>query len=300
MRDDVLVQEEPEDVVGPWAIEKHHRLRAYLTEYTKILRKQPWCRGFEYIDAFAGSGSARIRDRDERIDGSPRIALDLPHPFSSYTFIETKQWRIDHLRRLQADYPDRDIRIVAKDCNQVITQDITPRLTYGACRRGFIFLDPFSTHVQYDTIRRIAETKAIEIFLHFPTMAINRTELHNVVEADGDGIVGEAMDRIWGNHDWHNLLYTRQTDLFGNVRYVKNRRTSAAVLGKLFVEDRLRPLFDHVTDPIVIKSPQGPDIYCLIFAGHNETGARIANGVFRKKLDPVALRPIPTTLSLEL
>jgi three-Cys-motif partner protein len=296
-RDDVLVRE---DVVGPWALEKHQRLRDYLAAYTNIMKSQSWCRGYEYIDAFAGSGSARLRDQNLRIDGSPRIALELPHPFTAYTFIETAPWRIQHLQQLKAEFPDRDIRIVEDDCNRVITREITPRIHECSGRRAFAFLDPFSTHVDYDTIRQIAETGAIEIFLHFPTMAINRSELRNEIEVDVDGAHGTAMDRIWGNHKWHDLLYSRQPDLFGGVWDMKKRRTSADFLSRLFVEERLRSLFKFVTDPIVIKSPNGPHIYCLIFAGHNETGAKIANHVFRKKMEPVIPTPPPATLPLEL
>jgi three-Cys-motif partner protein len=204
-----------EDVVGPWALEKHQRLRDYLLEYTKIMKSQSWCRGFEYIDAFAGSGAARLRDQDVRIHGSPRIALDLPHPFTGYTFIETAPWRVEHLQQLKTEFPERDIRIVEADCNRFITREITSKISYRAQRRAFAFLDPFSTHVDYDTIRQIADTGAIEVFLHFPTMAINRSELHNEIEINVDGTNGDAMDRIWGNHDWHDLLYARQPDLFG-------------------------------------------------------------------------------------
>ena len=281
-------------------MEKHQRLRDYLAAYTNIMKSQMWCRGYEYIDAFAGSGNARLRDREVRIHGSPRIALDLPHPFTAYTFIETAPWRIEHLQQLKAEFPNRNIRIVEEDCNQFITREITPRIPYRSQRRAFAFLDPFSTHVNYDTIRQIAETGTIEIFLHFPTMAINRSELRNKIEVDVDGVYGDAMDRIWGSHGWHDLLYVRQPDLFGGAWVMKKRRTGADFLSRLFVEERLRPLFNYVTDPIVIKSPNGPEIYCLIFAGHNNTGAKIANDVFRKKIEPVIQMPAPATLPLEL
>jgi three-Cys-motif partner protein len=204
------------------------------------------------------------------------------------------------LQRLKAAFPDRDIRIIEEDCNRVITRDITPRIRYRSQRRAFAFIDPFSTHVEYDTIRQIAETGAIEMFLHFPTMAINRGELHNKIEVNADCTDGDVMDRIWGNHDWHDSLYMRQPDLFGGAWDIKKRRTGADFLSRLFVEERLRPLFKYVTDPIVIKSPNGPHIYCLIFAGHNETGARIADHVFRKKIEPVVSTPLPATLPLEL
>ncbi len=289
-----------DDVVGPWALEKHRRLRDYLVEYTKIMRRQSWCQGFEYIDAFAGSGNARLRDQEVRIDGSPRVALGLPHPFTAYTFIETEAWRVEQLQRLRADFPDRDVRIVQEDCNRVITRDITPRVRRCFQRRAFAFLDPFSTHVDYDTIRQIAETRAIEIFLHFPTMAINRSELHKRVEVDSEGSEGDALDRVWGDHSWHELLYQQQPDLFGGVWDVKKRRTGARYLSNLFVDKRLRPLFPFVTDPIVIKATQGGDLYSLIFAGHNETGARIADYVFRKQYEPMIQMPLAGTPFSEL
>jgi hypothetical protein len=50
----------------------------------------------------------------------------------------------------------------------------------------------------------------------------------------------------------------------------------------------------------VIKNTHGADIYGLIFAGHNETGAKIADYVFRKRIEPVRQTPPPATLSLEL
>jgi three-Cys-motif partner protein len=296
-RDDVLVRE---DVVGPWALEKHQRLRDYLLEYIKILKSQPWRRGYEYIDAFAGSGTARLRDQDVRIDGSPRVALGLPHPFTSHTFIESAPWRIEQLQRLQAEFPNRNIRIVEEDCNQFITRETTPRIRYRSQRRAFAFLDAFSTQVEYDTIHQIADTEAIEMLLHFPTMGLNRGELHNRIWVGSNGTVGDGMDRIWGNHDWYDLLYTRQPDLFGEAWDLKKRRTDAEFLSRLFVEERLRPLFKFVTDPIVIKNTHGADIYALIFAGHNETGARIADYVFRKKIEPATRMPAPATLPLEL
>jgi three-Cys-motif partner protein len=204
------------------------------------------------------------------------------------------------LQQLKAEFPDRDIRIVEEDSNQFITREITPRIHYRSQRRAFAFIDPFSTHVDHDTIRQIAETGAIEIFLHFPTMAINRSQLHNKIEVDVNGADGDAMDRIWGSHGWHDYLYQQQPDLFGGVWDVKKRRTGSSFLSRLFVEKRLKPLFPFVTDPILIANLHGADIYSLIFAGHNKTGAIIADYVFHKKMEPVIQMPPPATLPLEL
>lgn len=51
-----------DNTVGPWAKDKLNALREYLDFYTKVLKNQKhWCKGTIYIDAFAGSGRAKVR-----------------------------------------------------------------------------------------------------------------------------------------------------------------------------------------------------------------------------------------------
>ena len=57
-----------DDKIGSWSIEKLNLLRKYLSAYIKVLKNQDWCRGFEYIDAFAGTGKPRTRDEQRHID----------------------------------------------------------------------------------------------------------------------------------------------------------------------------------------------------------------------------------------
>jgi hypothetical protein len=53
--------------VGPWAKDKLERLQKYLSAYTTIMRKQKLCKGYFYIDAFAGPGEHElcVRAHDE-------------------------------------------------------------------------------------------------------------------------------------------------------------------------------------------------------------------------------------------
>lgn len=73
---------EREDVIGHWSVEKLGLLRKYLSAYVGILKSQPWCRGYEYIDAFAGTGKPKSKEEQRYIDGSPRVALSLRPPFT--------------------------------------------------------------------------------------------------------------------------------------------------------------------------------------------------------------------------
>jgi three-Cys-motif partner protein len=66
----------PLDEVGAWAKEKHERLRKYV-DITRGVRKR-WVEGTggaTYIDLFSGAGRAVVRETEERIDGSPLVAL---------------------------------------------------------------------------------------------------------------------------------------------------------------------------------------------------------------------------------
>lgn len=268
------------DFIGPWSEDKLHLLRKYLEAYTGIMRGQSWCRnGYHYIDAFAGTGKPRARDEERYVDGSPRVALTIDHPFHTYTFIEKTPWRVEQLQDLVKEFPDRVIRICEGDCNQTITTEITPRICYERYNRGLIFLDPFSMDIEWGTIEQIAESRALEIFMNFPVMALNRTILANDPNSLTETQI-DRMNRFWGTPDWRGDIYQEVPTLFGTVE-VKLHSTTGKRLGRLFRE-RLASLFPYVTHPLVMTNSRNAPLYCLIFAGHNATGAKIVRDIFQR------------------
>ena len=270
-----------QDIIGPWSESKLRLLGKYLRAYTAIMRQQDWCRnGYHYVDAFAGSGRSRARDEERYVDGSPRVALTIEHPFSSYTFIERTRWRIQRLRELETDFPNRDIRIREGDCNRIITTEITPNVRYELYSRGLIFLDPFSMDAEWSTIERIAETQALEIFMNFPVMALNRTALPNDPNALTEAQI-ERMNRFWGSSDWRGDIYAEVQTLFAEPVEMKIRRTTGRRLGRLFRE-RLKEVFPYVTRPLVMTNSRNAPLYCLMLAGHNEKGAKIVRDIFQR------------------
>lgn len=269
-----------EDSIGPWSEDKLALLRKYLEAYTTIMQGQRWCRnGYHYIDAFAGTGKPRARDEERYIDGSPRVALTIRYPFNSYTFIERMPWRVQRLQELKKEFPDRDVRIREGDCNDIIKAEIVPSICYERFNRGLIFLDPFSMDVEWPTIQEIAGTGALEIFLNFPVMALNRTVLPNDPNALTEAQI-RRMNNFWGSTEWRGDIYQQVSTLFGTVE-MKMQPTTGKRLGGLFTR-RLREVFPHVTEPLVMTNSRNAPLYCLIFAGHNVTGARIVREIFQR------------------
>ncbi|MBU2220153.1 three-Cys-motif partner protein TcmP [Patescibacteria group bacterium] len=78
------------DKIGRWSEDKLLLLKKYLEAYTKIMKNRDWCKGYYYIDAFAGTGKPQAKDEERFIDGSPRCALTIQNPFTGYFFIEKK------------------------------------------------------------------------------------------------------------------------------------------------------------------------------------------------------------------
>jgi len=267
-----------DDIIGPWSEDKLQLLGKYLHAYTVIMQGQRWCRnGYHYIDAFAGTGKPRARDEERYIDGSPRVALTIQHPFHSYTFIEKTPWRIQRLRELE--FLGRDIRICEGDCNRIITTEITPHIRYERFNRGLIFLDPFGMNTEWSTIEQVAETQALEIFMNFPVMALNRTVLPNDPNALTEAQI-ERMNRFWGSAEWRGDIYEEVQTLFGPVE-MKIHRTTGQRLGRLF-KKRLEEVFPHVTDPLVMANSKNAPLYCLIFAGHKQKASEIVQDIFQR------------------
>jgi len=270
---------QPIDRIGKWSEEKLDLLGKYLNAYTKIMKGQEWCKnGYHYIDAFAGTGKPMAKDEERYIDGSPIVALKVKYPFKSYTFIEEEDWRVERLKKLRDEFPNMDIQIRHGDCNTIIIDEIVPKIRYENFNRGIVFLDPFGMNIEWPTIQSIAATRALEIFLNFPVLAINRTVLRNDPYKLSKKQV-KRMNRFWGSADWKDDIYQEATDLLG--AYIEKTPQTAKGLGLKF-QKRLEEVFPEVTFPIVMRNSKGTPLYCLIFAGHNTIGKNIAESIFRR------------------
>jgi three-Cys-motif partner protein len=269
-----------DDDVGAWSADKLSLLGKYLGAYTTIMQGQEWCRnGYHYIDAFAGSGRARLRGAEEFIDGSPRVALSVRYPFTSYTFIEENPYRVESLLGLRDEFSTHDIRVREGDCNEIITNEIVTDIRFENFNRGIVFVDPYAMNVEWSTVESIAETRALEIFMNIPTMAINRTALlKNPYDLTEMQI--ERLNRFWGTDVWWDEFYQTVETLFGEME-IKLIRSTARRLGELY-RGRLREVFEYVTSPLVMRNSRGVPIYCLVFAGHKQAGADIMTSIFSR------------------
>jgi three-Cys-motif partner protein len=291
-----------EDSVGPWAREKLNALSEYLDFYTKVLKNQHWLRGTIYIDAFAGPGWAKVRraprssyrqaedffddvvpmgevaeEADDFLKGSPRVALDIGNPFSSYTFIERNPLRVAELNALVREYgPGRNVVVKEGDASTELLAILATRTDWRSYR-GVVFVDPFGMHIPWSTLEALAETKVFEVIINFPlAMAIQRFLVRS---GDIPANWAATLDEFFGSPDWREHAYGAKDDLFGSS--TSKLEDSGKRLLVWYLE-RLKEAFGHVSPAKLIRNTKGGPLYYLIWAGPHPKGLDGAKHILGK------------------
>ena len=284
--------------VGPWAREKLQALGEYLNFYTTALKYQGWVKSLTFVDAFAGTGQARLRRAaptgmesllaalepepvdqaaEEYIRGSPRVALDIPNRFSRYVFIERDAGRAAELEQLCAEYSQACRIEVRRGSAQ---EEIEALLQGDLGQTGHlavVFLDPFGMQISWETIKQLAATKRVEVIVNFALgMSIQRVLTRSAEQQPG---WREALDRFFGSPNWYDRVYEEHTDLLGTTT---QKRPDA---GKRLLEwyrARLKDAFGHVSPAKLIRNTRGGHLYYLIWAGPHRLGLKGADYVLSK------------------
>lgn len=292
---------------GNWTEDKLGRVKKYLSAYTTIMNNQRDKNGnlifkFAYIDAFAGTGYRELEKCDEQesflypeltdedienyADGSARIALQVEPEFSKYIFIEKTKSRFGKLESLKNDFPGKanKIMLINADANTYLT-DLCTNYKWKY-HRAVMFLDPFGMQVTWDTIKAIAETKAIDLWYLFPLgVGVNRLLKKEIKEIPESW--AKKLDNIFGTPGWREVFYKTKIEktLFGEEEVII-KDTDFSKICDFFV-DRLKTIFAGVADnPKLLRNSKNNPLYLLCFASGNQKGAKtaikIAQDILRK------------------
>ncbi|MEJ5260406.1 MAG: three-Cys-motif partner protein TcmP [Anaerohalosphaeraceae bacterium] len=264
------------DEVGYWSEIKLEILQKYGSAYTTIMSKQASIKGYYYIDGFAGPGVHISKTKKKQIPGSPLIALDTKPPFTGYYFIDLNKEKIDYLRRLAAGYSN--VFFFEGDCNEILLKEIFPTIQYSDYKRALCLLDPYGLHLNWEVMRAAGQSKAIEIFLNFPVMDMNR----NVLWENPDKVSPEQADRLtsfWGDESWKKAAYKKQEGLFGDIEEKTSNEAIALAFQKRLKESAG---FGYVSRPMPMRNENGAVVYYLFFASPNKTGHKIVEDIMKK------------------
>ncbi len=205
----------------------------YLKAFSTALRgkfEELW-----YIDAFAGTGSRTVRheprpadlidpaepERIERRRGSASIAIDVAPPFDFIVFIENKPSYVAALEDLAARYPGRRIAVVKNDANDALKSLIAANNWRST--RAVLFLDPYGMQLEWATLEKVAQTRAIDVWFLFSLSGLYRQATRELTDIDQHKRA--ALTRMFGSDAWEAELYPKSVrdDLFGQIDEPRRR-----------------------------------------------------------------------------
>lgn len=264
-----MTNEEKHGFGGNWTEKKLEILEKYLDSYTTALKNQHF--NLLYVDAFAGTGEisykqsgAEGEDAFKFIEGSAKRALNVSDkPFDRVVFVEKEGAYYKILKKLKASHPHRDIEVHHKDANAYL-RDGLARLDWKNWR-GVLFLDPFATEVEWDTIKVIAGYKALDMWVLFPVSAIMRMMPQS---ANPDEMVcAGKLNKIFGDDSWKELYSPDpQQGLWGGAKSIRNPGAQGVLR---IYKDKLRGLFGDRFPSLskeLVNSKQAPlfeFIFCV-------------------------------------
>jgi three-Cys-motif partner protein len=219
------------------------------------------------------------------IDGSARIALKIQPRFTKYIFIEKDPKRFAELARLKDEFPTlaSDVVLINADSNAYL-RDICENRRWDR-NRAVLFLDPFGMQVTWDTMKAIARTKAIDLWILFPLgVAVNRLLRRDARISEG---WQRRLDDFFGTPEWRTAFYEARTEssLFG-VEARTQKVADFNAIATFFVE-RLKTIFAGVAkNPLALLNSANTPLYLLCFAAGNERGAKTAVKIAQDILKP--------------
>ena len=166
------------DVVGPWASEKHERLRKYIDAYRgarAMFLPNKGTGGASYIDLFSGPGRSQVEGTAQFIDGSPLVAFRAAQSsragFSNLHFNDLDSENVDALRQRISNlggaanfYSERGDAAV-------------DRIIYALNPAGlhFAFLDPYNLeNLSFSIIKKLATLPRMDMLIHVSIFDLQR------------------------------------------------------------------------------------------------------------------------------
>jgi three-Cys-motif partner protein len=270
---------------------KLETVQKYLSAYTTALKRQNF--QLIYFDACAGSGSsapkagetqAALFEVDEITVGSAVRALEVEPAFDRYIFNDLKRTNVRSLSAIvDSDFLQlkNRVQLSGLDANEALIE-----LFNWKSSRAVVFLDPFGLQIKFATLKKLAQTKAVDVWYLVPVHAMSR-------QVKGDGTVlddgGRSVDDALGYTGWREVVQVvqeAQPDMFGHSKTGTSKAVDAAWFETCAYE-RLSSIFEGgVLRETLPLGRNNLHEFSLMFAWANPSGpaklaAKLAKAVLK-------------------
>jgi three-Cys-motif partner protein len=266
------------DEIGSWSELKLEIVEKYGSAYTSAFTGAHNLKKF-YIDGYCGAGIHLSKRTGTQIEGSPARALKVSPPFDGFFFVDMDATRTAYLKNLCRGR--NDVSILTGDANVKLVKDVLPQIHFRKFNRALCLLDPYGLHLDWEVILAAGQSHAIDLFLNFPVMDMNRNAIWRTpVGVPEDGI--QRMTRFWGDTSWKQVAYSESAQ--GNLFYAPSlvKQDNDAIVASF--RDRLKNVagFKHVPDPLPMRNRNNAVVYYLFLASQKPVAEKIIRDIFAK------------------
>ena len=264
------------DEIGYWSELKLEIVEKYGSAYTTAFKNTRLKK--YYIDGLCGAGVHLSKKTATQVEGSPSRALKIVPPFDRYYFIDIDKEKTSYLQTICGNRSN--VHIYTGDCTEYLTE-LLPKIQFKNYERALCLLDPYGLHIDWEVMYLAGQSEAIDMFLNFPVMDMNRNAIwKNPEKVPLEGI--ERMTKFWGDESWKQAAYaeSRQGSLFSGPEMVKqgNDEITAAF------RQRLKKVagFEFVPEPLAMRNSTNAVVYYLFFASQKPVAEKIITAIFSK------------------
>lgn len=252
-----------------YALYKLHALQVLIEMTNTAMRNLNW-RDRYYIDLQAGPGKNRI---DSSIElGSPLIALSAKYPFTQYRFNELDPALNAALsRRVSASPLSSTVKVYQADANEIVhsicdeieANDKRPLSRWSTL--NLAFLDPEGLGLHWDTVKRLAQVKRMDLLINFSTGGLNRNA-RKMLSVESD----TAIDRFFGTREWRNLYIPSASATENRRRWIDFYLSRLKEFG-YHIEENPERLGGH---DIPFRNSRNVQVYSLVYASKHPLGTK--------------------------
>jgi three-Cys-motif partner protein len=142
--------------------------------------------------------------------------------------------------------------------------------------RAIVFLDPFGMSVKWETLKQLAETRAVDVWYLFPTGAVNRQLAGDFARVDEHK--QGALDEVFGSTAWRADIYKAKIVQGGFFDKVVTTATKTFTVDQIerYAQDQLTTIFGYVSDPMTLLNDRDSKIFSLFCLSNSSSPKALA------------------------
>jgi three-Cys-motif partner protein len=167
------------------------------------------------------------------------------------------------------------------DASRYLIDTLLPTIRYENYNRALCLFDPYGLHLEWRAIEMAGQSRAIDMFLNFPVMDMNRNAIwRNPAAVPPEGIA--RMNLFWGDQSWRIAAYLEhpQGNLFGPPDLIK--QNNETIVEAFRERSKKIAGFRFVPDPLPMRNSTNAVVYYLFFAAQKPVADKIIGDIFAK------------------